>query len=220
MKLFERIKERRLELNISQEELAKKIGYRSRSTINKIEQGINDIPQTKIEAFAKALNCTPAYLMGWEEKADTKEKYPAPSITDDYVTFPVIGEIAAGYDNISTEDWSGECIDIPRAYLKGHSQSDFFVLCVKGDSMFPAYQDGDKVLILKCSTLDYSGQIGAVIYDDDYATLKKVEYKYGEDWLKLIPINPSFPPKRVEGEELEHCRVIGVPRLLIREINQ
>ena len=40
----------------------------------------------------------------------------------------------------------------------------FFVLCIKGDSMYPQYQDGDKVLILRQSTVNYSGDVGAVIY--------------------------------------------------------
>lgn len=48
MEFFERIKLRREQLEITQDELAKKIGYTSRSTINKIELGKNDIPQSKI----------------------------------------------------------------------------------------------------------------------------------------------------------------------------
>lgn len=63
----QRIKQRRQEMNFTQEELASKMGYKSKSTINKIELGINDIPQSKIAQFAKALNTTVAYLMGWEE---------------------------------------------------------------------------------------------------------------------------------------------------------
>ena len=43
------------------------MGYKSKSTINKIELGINDIPQGKIVKFAEVLFTTPAYLMGWEE---------------------------------------------------------------------------------------------------------------------------------------------------------
>lgn len=66
--LSERIRERREQLNISQEELAQKLGYKSRSTITRIESGENDIPQSKIKAFADALETTPAYLMGIEEK--------------------------------------------------------------------------------------------------------------------------------------------------------
>lgn len=66
-----RIKERREFLGYSQEELAKMLGYKSRSTIAKIESGIIDIPQSKIELFADVLQTTPGYLMGWDdEEAD------------------------------------------------------------------------------------------------------------------------------------------------------
>lgn len=67
LELYERIRNRREELQMTQDELAKKIGYKSRSSINKIERGENDIPQSKILSFARALNTTPDYLMGWED---------------------------------------------------------------------------------------------------------------------------------------------------------
>ena len=145
---------------------------------------------------------------------------PSPTTTEDYTTFPVIGEVAAGYDMPALENWEGDTVDIPNSYLKGRALSDFFVLKVKGDSMYPMYQDGDKVLILRQTTLNHSGQVGVVIYNDDYATLKKVEYVYGEDWMKLIPINPAVPPTLIEGESLEHCQILGIPKLLIREIEE
>lgn len=65
--LYQNIRQRRIALGMSQEELAEKLGYTSRSTIAKIESGTNDITQSKIVAFAQALNTTPAQLMGWEE---------------------------------------------------------------------------------------------------------------------------------------------------------
>ena len=61
-----RIKELREKSGMTQEDLAKLIGYKSRSTINKIEMGKNDIPQNKIEKFAKALRVPPISLMGWD----------------------------------------------------------------------------------------------------------------------------------------------------------
>ncbi|MGC6175922.1 helix-turn-helix domain-containing protein [Lacrimispora sp. 38-1] len=61
------IKQRREELGMSQEELAKMAGYKSRSSINKIEVDGRGLPQSKISAIAKALKTTPASLMGWEE---------------------------------------------------------------------------------------------------------------------------------------------------------
>ncbi len=66
--LNERIRERREALGLSQADLAKLLGYSDRSTIAKIESGINDITQSKIEAFAQVLQTTPAYLMGWDKE--------------------------------------------------------------------------------------------------------------------------------------------------------
>lgn len=76
----ERILIMRKQLGWTQEELAKRMGYKSKSTINKIEMGINDIPQSKIVMFAKVLGTTPAYLMGWNDSL--KETLPSPTIEE------------------------------------------------------------------------------------------------------------------------------------------
>lgn len=67
MTLYERIRHRREQLGISQWQLAEELGYTNRSTIAKIESGKNDITQSKIVAFAHALDTTPQYLMGWTD---------------------------------------------------------------------------------------------------------------------------------------------------------
>lgn len=72
MTIGERIKQRRLELGITQEELAKKAGYKSRSSVNKIELS-RDLPLPKVKAVAKILECSPSYLLGWEDKNDIIE---------------------------------------------------------------------------------------------------------------------------------------------------
>lgn len=69
--LGKNIKRRREELEMSQDELAKKLGYKTRSTIARIESGMNDITQSKIVAFSKVLNCSPAYLMGWDDEEES-----------------------------------------------------------------------------------------------------------------------------------------------------
>lgn len=56
------IRQRRQELGLTQEELAKKTGYTSKAAINKIEKGVNDIPQSKIMIFADALEVEPIYF--------------------------------------------------------------------------------------------------------------------------------------------------------------
>lgn len=67
MTVGDRIKQKRIELNLSQDELAKKVGYKSRSSIQKIESARN-LPLPKVEKMALALECTPSYLMGWEDE--------------------------------------------------------------------------------------------------------------------------------------------------------
>lgn len=67
MSIGDRIRQRRIELDLTQEELAKRLGYASRSSVNKMETA-RDLPLKKVEAMAKALDVTPAYLMGWENE--------------------------------------------------------------------------------------------------------------------------------------------------------
>ena len=188
---------------------------KDRATVYRYEaNNIRGLPITVLEPLSKILNTTPSALMGWDE-----ESLKPPTVTENVVVLPVIGEIAAGYDSVADENWSGDTVAIPSEYLKGRKLEDFFVLSVVGDSMYPLYMEGDKVLILKQNTLNRSGDIGAVLYDNEYATLKKVEYVAGEDWMEMIPINPAFKPKRIENADLERCRVLGIPWLLIREID-
>lgn len=217
MTIGERIKEVRESKGVSQTELANAVRI-SKQNLYKYETGIiTNIPSDKIERIAYYLEVSPAVLMGWED-IGVYNKYPEPTVTEDYTTFPVIGEVAAGYDRIATEDWTGETIDVPNSYLRGRKKSEFFVLTVRGDSMYPLYQEGDKVLILKQQMVNSSGDVGVVIYADECGTLKKVEYEKGK-WIKLVPINPNYPPIIIKGEDMAHCRIIGIPRLVIREIN-
>ena len=218
MTIGERIKFLRKKNAMTQTDIAKKLNIATQTVFKYEKNIVTSIPMENIQKLSEIFGVTPAYIMGWETETDSNLKLHSPTVTEDYVTFPVIGEIAAGYESIAVEDWSGEKVDIPTSYLKGREIDDFFVLGVKGNSMFPEYREGDKVLILKQSTLNYSGQVGAIIYNDDYATLKRVEYKDGEDWMNLVPINPAVETQRIEGVDLERCKVLGIPRLLIRDI--
>lgn len=153
---------------------------------------------------------------GFDDEAELhKLKYP--ELTDDTVTYPVIGEIAAGFDRIALEDWSGETVEIPKLYLKGRKRDEFFVLTVKGNSMYPMYLNGDKVLILRQTTPNNNGDVCAIIYDGEYGTLKKIYQN--DSSAELVPINPEFMSKQIVGSDLEKLIVLGIPKLIIREIN-
>lgn len=86
LELFRRIRSRREELGMSQEELAKRVGYKSRSSINKIELGKNDITQSKIAEIALALDTTPEYLMGWQSEISKRVNADEAEVVDGYRT--------------------------------------------------------------------------------------------------------------------------------------
>lgn len=206
---MENLRKLRKQYKLTQKQLGELVGV-SESMISQMESG------KKLPSFEVALKL--GEVLNCESTDFFSQKQTRPNLTDSFVTFPVVGEVAAGYDHYAVQDWTDGEIEIPSSWLKGRDKEDYFVLRVCGQSMFPAYEDGDMVLVRKQETMDHSGQIGVVMYDDDKATLKRVEYVMGEDWMKLSPINPQFPPITVKDERLEHCRVLGVPKMLIRKI--
>lgn len=104
MELYENIRARRIALKMTQQELAKKMGYKSTSTIAKIESGENDIPQARLAAFAAALNTIPAELMG------LKNITPDQDVPSNTVTCtiskgkPQLEEMIRQLDNLSEKD--------------------------------------------------------------------------------------------------------------------
>ena len=75
----DRIRKLRLENSLTMDDLAKRVGYSSRASISRVEHGETDLPLSKVDEFAEALNSTPAYLMGWSDdpydKATTAEDF-------------------------------------------------------------------------------------------------------------------------------------------------
>ena len=208
----ERIKARRKEIGMSAEQLARILGV-SPATIYRYENGdIEKVPISIIEPIAKALRTTQEYLMGWDGH------YQPPRIAQNVLRFRTIGTVAAGYGAEAFEDWTDEdTIDIPAEWLRGRPKEDFFALRVHGDSMYPTFREGDRVLVLRQSTLNHPGDVGVVRYNGTEATLKCIDYVYGENWMRLRPENPKYPPVTIENVDLEECQVLGIPWLTIRE---
>ena len=189
MEFYERIKLKREELKMSQDELAKKLGYKSRSSINKIEIGENDIPQSKIKAFAKVLNTTPAYLMGWDE--------PNQKNLTQGVKVPVLGRVVAG---IPLEAVT-EILDYEELHPNVAKTGEFFALQIKGNSMSPRICDGDVVIVKRQNTVE-SGDIAIVLINGDEATVKKV--KLDENGIMLIAFNADvYEPHFYSNEEIK-----------------
>lgn len=75
MTVADRIKQLRIELGLTQEDLAQRLGLEHKSSISKIEKAGDDITQKNIVKIANALHTTPEYLMGWEDKIKEEEHY-------------------------------------------------------------------------------------------------------------------------------------------------
>ncbi len=197
MDLKDKIRARRLELDLTLEDVAKVVGV-GKSTVRKWETGyIENMRRDKIAKLAEALHTTPAYLMGWEE--------PDLVLPDNILPMPgmgkvgLLGDIACGHP-ITAEENMEEYIDLPE-----HIKADFSLRC-RGDSMINArIFDGDIVYIRQQPDVD-NGEIAAVLIDQE-ATLKRV-YHYANR-LELRPENPTFPVLQFEGEELSSVRILG-----------
>lgn len=200
-----RIRNRREELGLSQDELGKRLGYKSRSSINKIELDQRNLTQSKIKAIADALETTPAYIMGWDEpdqKLDEENlKFFYNLFPIETKKFPLLGNIACGKPIFADEQFE--------AYVEGGAniKADF-CLRAKGDSMIGArIYDGDIVFIHKQEMVD-DGEIAAVLIDDE-ATLKRVYYDQENGVIQLFAENPQYKTMRFSGEELDHIRILG-----------
>lgn len=201
MDMYSKIKARRKALGMTQEELAEKIGYSGKSVISKIEHGEVDLNSSKIMAIAEALRISTFDLMN-----DTGE--------GSYIEYPVIGSVKAGYNGLIFED-TADSEQVPLEWIKGDSPDSFFILRISGDSMYPLLMDTDRILVHKCSSVP-SGSLAVMRINGEEATVKRVVYKPGEDWLELHAVNPAYPPKRIEGADLELCEVIGEVKRSIR----
>lgn len=189
------IKKRREQLGISQEQLANILGYKSRSSINKIELNHTDLPQSKIVALAKALSVTPAYLMGWEDLEQPTPKsngYPT-------VRIPVLGDVAAGVPILAQQDIIGY-EDIPADMAK---TGEYFGLKIKGDSMEPKIHDNDIVIVKSMSNAENNDIVIAMINNE--ATCKRL-HKYSNS-VVLTAINSDYKPIEVTPDE--NIQILG-----------
>ncbi len=201
---------------MKQAELVELTGI-GKSSISTYLRGSYIPKQKNIYKMAKALNVNEAWLMGEDVDPTRQNAYSEPSDSS-LVTIHYAGPVAAHFD--ATPDDAYEQRTIPAQWIGRRRPEDFFLATVSGDSMYPQFQDGDEILCLRCSDMGISGRIGIMLLGDDEATVKRIEYKPGEDWIDLIPINPEFKPRRIEGVDLEQCRVVGRVIKVIRTVDQ
>lgn len=184
----ERLKNRRLELDLTLEEVGSLCGV-SKSTVMKWENGeIENMKRDKIVLIAKALKVEPIYVLGIDDD-QTIIKLPSNKI-------PILGSVAAGVPIECIQDIKGY-VEIPDWLLK---RGSYFALKVKGRSMEPEIMNGDIVIIRQQQSVE-NDEIGVVVVDGEEATVKQV--KRSDNGIMLVPFNRDYEPKFYTAEQVE-----------------
>lgn len=184
MELGERIKNRRMELRLTLEEVGDAVGV-GKSTVRKWETGdIENMKRDKIAALAKVLSVSPLYIMGMIN---------TPFIESVGRKIPLLGNIAAGVPILAEEN-------IEDYFSIDNRLKADFALRIKGDSMKNInILDGDIVFIRKQDALE-NGEVGAIMIDDE-ATLKRFYNLNGKVLLQAE--NPDYAPIVIDGQEVK-----------------
>lgn len=187
------LKNRRLELKLTLEDVSNIVGV-SPATVSRWESGdIANMRRDRIALYSKALHISPAVIMGW----DDEETHTTPK----GVKIPVLGTVAASIPITAVsniEDYEEITQEMAR-------QGEYFALKIKGDSMSPLIRDGNIVIVRKQAYID-TGDVAVVLVNGDEATVKEI--KKTKEGITLIGWNPSvYTPKFYSKEEIEKLPV-------------
>lgn len=203
MTIADRIRARRIELGMTQDELARKIGYKDRASITRIESGERRIKQDMVVPLSKALELSPAQLLGWDAESEELEGTVALSVEQKEV--PILGYVAAGKNIFAEENVIGSVRVEPKMW------GELFALRIKGDSMSPRIMDGDTVIVRKQEDAE-SGQIVIAVVNGEEGVCKRlIKFNGG---IVLQSLNPAYEPMTFTDEQIKALPVTIVGRVI------
>lgn len=191
---------------MTQEDLGKIIGVQ-KAAIQKYEKGtVKNIKRASLIKLAEVLGTTPEYIIGWDAPKNIE-----PLDTSGLKMIPIIGRVAAGTSCLAESN----IIGYEPVQGSGKSKSEQYAfLRVTGDSMYPMFMDGDLVLVRIQPSVD-SGAYAVVTIDNEDGVVKQIVY--GSDFIELRSVNPMYPPRRFENEDVTRIRVFGVVKEVKRK---
>lgn len=182
---------------ISAAELSRLSGIRA-SSISDYLNAKYEPKQDKIDLMARALNVSPAWLMGYNTEQSTSRHAKG-------VRIPVLGRVAAGIPIEAITDID-EWEEISGAMAK---TGEYFALRIKGESMSPKLQPGDIVIVKKQNDVD-TGDTAIVLVNGNDATVKQI--KKTEAGIMLVGLNLEvYQPHFYSNKEIEELpvKIIG-----------
>ncbi len=202
------IKKLRNERGMTQEELGEILGVK-KAAVQKWESGtVKNLKRSTIVTLADYFCVSPGtFISDTDESSNVRALY-----TEDIYRIPIFESVSAGFGAYA----DSRIVDYIPMYIKNPSDVPVtMAIRVQGDSMYPKIEDGDLIVVRKQSSVD-SGSIAVMLLDGEEGLVKKVEY--GKNWIDLISINPMYPVRHFENEEVSRLRVVGLVKQVIKEI--
>ena len=217
MTIGERIRQRRLELGLTADDVAAALG-KNRATVYRYESNsIEKLPTTVLEPLAEVLGTTPAHLMGWDEDgalSGAPEVSPVNAIQLEPHKIRMVTlyeSAAAGFGAYANSTAIGS---IPCYIESDWEAANSIAVKIKGDSMYPKIEDGDIVIV--CKDMEYDdGKIVIARIDEDEAVVKRL--RISPTRLVLESINPEYQDRVFEREDMNRVHIEGVVRKIIKE---
>jgi len=205
MTLGEKIRELRTKKGYSLRKLSKIVGSASHSYIAAIERGENNPSLNILSDIANALGVSTAYLLDiYDKEKSGNEKFKIDEHSgeiskEEMISVPIVGDVAAGKPILADEHIEGYR-QMPAKDING----ECFLLKIKGDSMINAgIHENDLVLIRQQAKVE-TGDIAAVMIDNENATLKRVYFH--DNSVLLQSENSKYKPMNINNERV---KIIG-----------
>ena len=192
----------------SQEDVARKMGYKSFTTVQKWESGEAQPPFNKVLKLASLLGVevNDLYSVDLQSEKYILSQVPGPN------RIPVYGTVHAGMPFDAIEDIRGY-VDMP---LHSSPGKEYFALEIRGDSMLPDYRDGDIVIFEKSSDC-HDGDKCVVCFSYGEATFKKIRKHDG--FIILQPLNSDYEPIQINTNDPDSdITVLGIAREIRRKV--
>lgn len=196
---------------LSYNELSKLTGI-PKSALQRYATGETEkIPVDRIEAIAKAVGISSQYITGWAD-SDAAPSNIIPIDNMSFIKIPVVGKAAAGIQCFADMDISGYDYVLSEDI---NNNETYVFLKVQGDSMYPDIKENDLVLV-RCQDWADSGSIAVVIIDCEDGVIKRIAH--GKNFIELQSINPMYPPRRFEGNDMARIRIFGIVKQVKRTL--
>ena len=201
MPIGNNIKRLRAESGLTQDRLGELVGVTGKAVCS-WELGLKTPRMPVIERLADLFGVSKTEII--EDAKST----PVSPIT----RVPILGRVAAGSGCLADDNLYGY-ENVPTDILS--TEEEYILLNVKGDSMSPKIEEGDRLLIQLQPSVD-SGSYAVVLIDDEDGVVKKV--CYSKNRIELISENPYYPPRIFEDSEVTRVRVVGLVKYIFRKV--